>query len=421
MSIRRRRRSENFYSGLNAVAASVDSGYEVYAATGSRLFLPAATNYCTNPSFEASTNGAADGWSFAATDVIGTVLKERVAKLVGSGSYAQRIQYTGVGGDADGGRAIYFGFLSAGTFSENDVCTLSFTAKGSSSGVSILGQVRKQDGSSTTSVNVSATLSDTPTRFSISKTMPAGTTGVQIYITISGIGTGDAADITIDDLLIEKSSVLTPYFSGSTSDSLNVSTYAWSGATDASTSTRDASVLAIPSPWATVPSAGTIAGRGIPLGANTAYTTEVLTGLYDGATLRTGLNHKAGKRNMYVTAESTSAAAFTAGTVNSSIGRWNAAGTYLHFNGTAATDGAAPTTGGALTHVKIGVSGAYYLGPKLYLARCLSATEAVTLDGILRGTVDDNTLMTLKNDWLRSGDFMFTGRQRDGSQLFVKG
>ena len=46
-----------------AVTPTTDSGWETYLAGSGRLFLPAGTNYCTNPSMELFTGGLADGWT----------------------------------------------------------------------------------------------------------------------------------------------------------------------------------------------------------------------------------------------------------------------------------------------------------------------------------------------------------------------
>lgn len=237
-------------------------------------------------------------------------------------------------------------------------------------------------------------------RYAASFTIAAGENQLTVQL-INRLGTGT---FYVTGAVLEKSPFPTPYFDGNTHDC------AWTGTPNASTSTRTVSSLILPSPWTTLPAAGTIAARCIPLGANTAYSTEALCGLYEGATGRAVLGHKGGKHNMNVGTDSTSAVTFSAASTNVSIGRWDAAGTYLHFNGAAATAGAAPTTGGALDRIAFGTA-AYYQGPVVVSSACLTAAEAVLLDAVMRSgnAVDvyrffrdrgytDTTVMPLQGD-----------------------
>jgi hypothetical protein len=64
---------------------------------------------------------------------------------------------------------------------------------------------------------------------------------IRSYINVTEWHAGDSIDIVFDELQIEKSSILTPYFSGDSPDC------SWSGAANASTSVRAASVLVYPS------------------------------------------------------------------------------------------------------------------------------------------------------------------------------
>ena len=421
-NLRRRRRMQDWRVGMNVAAATADTGYETYGESGGRLFLPAATNLSINPvPVHTADQVPAGGAPYNATNSTYTWSNGAAA---GRG-VSKHVRVVG-GAGCSGYAAVLFKEFVNSEVAAGDVITGSAyiseaVLTGCTVGLSF--SFWKDNGEYVTGVNSSAiSVSANRTRFSYSYTVPALATKIRFGVSALGnFSEGDVVELSYDSVLVEKSSVLTPYFDGSTADSLNASTYAWTGTENASTSTRAASVLSIPSPWATVPAAGTIAGRGSPLGVNTAYTSEVIAGLFNGATALVEMGHKAGKRNFKVGTEATSTATFSAGSVNCSVGRWDAAGTYLTFNGTAASAGAAPTTGGAIALIKIGPQGAYYLGPKLFSAAKKSDAWVTAVDALLRGTISEDTMKTLKATYMDPGDALFTGLQRDGSNLYVRG
>jgi len=365
------------------VEPTTDTGYKSY--DHGRLFLPGTINYCTNSSFEVGTDGLATGWEqlAASTSTAGTITYSLVPGR--TGGLAQRIQLTAAAGDSADTYA--FRFLTAtGTFAAADAVTASLYAKGSATGVTCSLYVDKHDAAGTILGGASVAITPTTSwqRASVSYTVSkTNTSRASIWLYVTGISAGGSFDITLDDALPEKSAFLSPYFDGSYSNCT------WATTPNASTSTRTVSSLILPSPWTTLPATGTIAARSIPLAANTSYSAEALCGLYEGATGRAVLGHKGGKHNMNVATDSTSVATFTASSTNVSIGRWDASGTYLHFNGTAATAGAAPTVGGALDRFLFGTA-AYLQGPAVVSSSCLTAAEAVLLDAVMRnGSVPD--------------------------------
>ncbi len=351
------------------VNPTTDTGYFSYL-NGSRLALPAATNYCTNPSFEIDSNadGVADGWTIIES-CAGTPTYSRVGALCGSGSYAQRIQYTGAG---DTGKYIEIVFerSAVGSFVNGDSCTISFTVKGSIVGTSTPAfyiAFQNAAGTDLTGGYVAVTPSATPVRYS--KTLAAthaDTSRMQIQGWITDIDTGDTIDITIDDVLIEKSSILTPYGDGSYPG------WAWAGTPNASLSNR--TVSALTSPIALNAAGFTIAGRFSPLwAANNSLAHNLLT-LYAGADARaTVYKHTDNKVYASLTDGSdtvTSASAaqtFAAGTVNCFVARGTWASTVdLNLNGTDATQGDASAVGAqSLTSVALGAAGQYE-GPLLF-------------------------------------------------------
>lgn len=245
------------------VLPNTDTGYKSYG-TG-RLFLPAGTNYCTNPSMEtdAHTNTLADGWDASSSTVTGTIVYSKVAGRLGG--TAQRVQYTGVAGDA-AGKIIYLLSKSAdGSFATGDTVCGSAYHKGVLSGCNGLLIVQQQ--------NVGETGGDTNTvaytpsgvweRSSTTKTSTtADMSKARILVCVTDIHEGDVVDLTIDDVLIEKSSVLTPYFDGTHDNCV------WTGTANASTSTRTLSTLTYTLPFSST-NRGTVAIQHNPIYAST--------------------------------------------------------------------------------------------------------------------------------------------------------
>ena len=192
--------------------------------------LPAGTNYFTNPSLEIEGTEAGIAAGFATNPLAGTTTKTFVFPI-GSGLQSQRVQYTGVAGDSSAALGYYTSSPVTG-LSAADPVTVSMLLKGSVSGCAVRLIIFDQGWA--TIATQAITLSGTATRWSVSGVCPAGLWGLNISLECYGIDNGDTYDITIDDVLVEKAAALTAYFDGSTNEHC-----AWTGATNASTSTRE--------------------------------------------------------------------------------------------------------------------------------------------------------------------------------------
>jgi hypothetical protein len=347
------------------VYPTMDSGWKTYG-TG-RLFLPAATNYCANPSFELDTDsdGRADGWSTWASSIGGTPVFTRVSALRGQGSYAQHLSYTGVAGDSDAALRCITDTSEVDSVAPGDVLTVSVDLLGSLSGTLAVIEVvwLKADGSSIISIDAGSGIDPTATVDRYSHTTaaaPALASRFRVGVLFPGIAEGDTVDASIDDVLVEKSSVLTLYFDGSYPDC------AWTGTANASTSTRTASDLQYSS-TGFFGEEMTVAGRTSQLTTGDLNRTlfrdgnsTVIFGGGWGQQWRVVLNYGD-------TASVQLNKAYAVGDVITYVGRYTTTTLDLSVNGTDATQVAhalgAPTGVGAA----LGPDGAYYgyVGPLL--------------------------------------------------------
>lgn len=405
-----------------------------------RLFLPSGTNYATNPSFEVDTNsdGMSDGLS-QFTSPQGSTIYSRVAGR--TGGYAQRLQYTGVAADS----AAQIGLAVApstelGSFAEGDIVTFSFYIKGVLSGVDFIPRIywRKNDDSGIATVGGNSITPSTDwTRISFTTTAaPALTSRLWAALFLYSIVENDTIDITFDDVLVEKSSVLTPYFDGSTTDSLNASTYAWTGTANASTSTRAASHLRF-SGISLFESTdyGTIAARITPIFALNDNIQHVLSKLRtSGDSSRVTISKGSGNTWGITFTDGTDSVSIDSagvtgglGVANSLVGRWDANATLdLMWGGSAAGQVACANTDAvATTKLWINPDGDIatpmhaYLGP-IIMSRTRKPDAWVTaVDAYLRGS--SISIDYIKKTFMAPGDILFTGRQSDGSNIYVKG
>jgi hypothetical protein len=258
--------------------------------------------------------------------------------------------------------------------------------------------------------------------------LPVGTASVNFLISVFNISEGDTIDLTLDDIHLEKSPFPTPYFDGSTSDSENANTYAWTGAANASTSMRAASRLRIPLPTDLAP-AMTVATRFSPLwGATGATGEKILFTFADGnIVLEASNNTILFNYNGADGSAGTGAQTFSAGSVNSAIARAVRNGTVdLMVDGVAAAqDISAGSPVVAYSSVQIGdywtegYSARSYIGPALFSPQRKSDAWTVAMDALLRSS--DIDLYKIKRDFMSPGDALFSGLQVDGSKLFIKG
>jgi hypothetical protein len=196
------------------------------------------TNLMPSPSFEIDTDvdGLADDWEVGVGEIYGTLTKSIVSGRLGGS--AQRIQYTA--NPSDSGADINLraqpssGVWGVPGFSPGDIVTVSFYAKGSLSGTTgtITVSAYNDAGSFISTV---ATISgwtpetDWSRKYLTTSALPALTAEVLFNVAFT-VGSGDTIDVTFDDVLIEKSSILNPYFDGSSPGS------SWAGTANASTS-----------------------------------------------------------------------------------------------------------------------------------------------------------------------------------------
>lgn len=362
------------------VLPTTDSGSKLYGP--GRLMLPAGTNYCTNPSLEDNDGTSPAGFSMA-DSVSGTPTPSMVAGRKGGVAFRQ--QYTGGGGDSGKIMQAYSGSTAVGSFAAGDIVTMSAHYKGSCSGMTVRFRVLWQDaaaGSLDYLYSPNITLSAEWQQVSVSGVAPANTSRCSIVpVYVTAIDDGDTIDITIDDVLIEKSSVLTPYYDGSYPDC------AWTGAANASTSTRAASVLE--TPIALTPPY-TVAGRFTPLFASTSKTTY-RWGMYPAATggppfavdmWEAGGSHVFRNNNVDVQAQTIPANAAGIGVAQSVVARWDAAYQNYMTNGTASAPVATGVSfpASSFQRVIIGSGGYSYIGPFAVSPSCITDAETVLLD-----------------------------------------
>lgn len=190
-------------------------------------------NYCTNPSME---TGAADalatGWGISKTVTGVPVFSKPAGRERG---VAQRIQHTGA---AESNKSIVTHLVTEnGSFAAGEYCTASAYMKGGNSGIGTKVWVYFLNDAGAvvaSAIGTSITLTGEWQRSSLKSLIaPANTSKVEMDFQMIGIDEGEVLDLTIDDVLIEKSAVLTPYFDGS------FPYCSWEGAANASTSVKD--------------------------------------------------------------------------------------------------------------------------------------------------------------------------------------
>lgn len=201
MSNRRRRRGENFYNGLTAVPASVDTGYEVYR-NNARLFLPAGVNYVTNPKL---VDGNADGMADGLVE-FGAMPGAMTYTCVGG---VQRIRYTAGAGVTNA--LVNIGFLltiPVGT----GMATGSALIWGSASGGAEARLMVTSVPSYTYTWDAPIVLSAVPARYATTLTGVAGDNQARLSMRFDNVNTGDSFDISFSQPQLELSAFPTPYF-----------------------------------------------------------------------------------------------------------------------------------------------------------------------------------------------------------------
>lgn len=335
---RRRRRDLSTLDGLvragrlQVVNPTTDTGWRSYGA-GGRLFLPAATNYCTNPVAAVDTVGwTVNGAGSSASRQVGvTPLGDTFMRLVrGSTNSELRGPYV----------------VSAA----GEVWTISAWVRGTPGVPASLALVNWYSGTGNAAVNF--TLTDTWVR--VSATGPAvvddGHPNRTMFVRFTGGTAGDVLEVV--GMQAEKSPFPTPYFDGSTANC------AWTGTPNASTSTRAVSVLAYPPLGDIMPMQGTIAGRMTHLGPVSAGSQHCsLAGFYGSSpfgNVRAYLTQSAGRPRMWVSGESTSVTSPDAGVPYSVVGRWTEANVQLNHDGVDQPQSVNPVVGLATSNIAVG-------------------------------------------------------------------
>lgn len=230
------------------VTPTTDTGWREYGPAG-RLFLPAGTNYFTNPLMvDSNANGQPDSYVFAGGPA-GT-------PVCTCANGVARIQYTGVAGDTSASLIYYIDNVP---IIAGEAATIQAVAFGSVVGCTASLQVLTSPGWVVAAQTGAISLTSTPTKFSATGTCAVGAAYSRAYLRVDFISEGGTIDISWSQPMLEKSSILTPYFNGSTHDC------SWSGTANASTSVRVVSSL-IYTDLVTLNSGGVT-----PAGTNVAY------------------------------------------------------------------------------------------------------------------------------------------------------
>lgn len=388
------------------ILPTTDTGYKTYG-TG-RLFLPSATNYCTNPSFAGGdTGGLASGWIDSHTTA------DAPAFSIVSGrtdAYAQRFTLASA---ADSNKVATFAqtTTAVGSFAQNDYATFSCYIKGTASAgitsVVIALSFRQAGGSSTGVGSTSAvTLTTGWQRVSLTVQGTADTTSRAYgYISVTGIDGGESFDITIDDALLEKSAVLTPYFDGTYPNC------AWTGTANASTSTRTVSALTVPTSLGAV--GWTVAGRYSGIWAHNDSAAHNLLTLYAASDARaTVYKHTDNKLYASVTdgtdtvTSASAASTLAANTVNTFVASATWASTVdISINGVASAQGDASAVA-AQTIDSIALGASYdYVGPLILSPTNKGAAWQAAIQA--NSGAAYSSPMRLWRDFMSAGDVIF--------------
>ena len=222
------------------VLPTTESGYKLYSSIyGGRLFSPPVTNYQTNPRLKDS-NG--DGFpDVSSTAFANATLSGSVVPL-GDGSYIHRVTLTGLAGVASVLSFLLGGASSsAGTFTTADSIAAQVVARvESASGCGLRLYITSRD-SGDYAINGTQQIvtGGAFQRWSAvhNCSADAGTSRACIYLQVYDFHEGDSITFEFYHPMMAKSSVVGPYFDGSTPGC------SWAGTVDASISALAVSIL----------------------------------------------------------------------------------------------------------------------------------------------------------------------------------
>ena len=210
-----------------------------WPGTRALMVEEAGLNYELAPRMiDDDASGVADGWSYfdnlgSGGSATTTVMVHPVAER----GWMQRMEYTGVAGDVDDAVRIE-DFTAAGSFLQGDSVTLSLDVKGALTGCTFNLFVHELDaGGISGTVHTSL---DVPVSSNINRpeltftTVDADCNRLRVRLFILDVDNGNEIDIYLGAINIEKLAYPTSFMAGS------LPYCAWSGADDASTSTRAA-------------------------------------------------------------------------------------------------------------------------------------------------------------------------------------
>jgi hypothetical protein len=207
------------------------------------------TNYMRNPSLESSvvTGWLLNDYTAGATPPTRTQVADAAV-----GTYGCELYYVADAADTGTQYLNYEGpytsgptFTGVGTAATNDVWTLSAYIKkgaGTNSGIPINLRIAEYNNVGTwlaqgSGADISGSLTTSYQRFSYIYTLVQATVSqVTGRIYAASIANGDALDIIVDGILLEKTGTLGDYFDGSTADT-GSHTYDWTGTAHNSNST----------------------------------------------------------------------------------------------------------------------------------------------------------------------------------------
>jgi hypothetical protein len=251
-----------------AIWPTTESGWETYAPGSGRLFLPSATNYCTNPIPLHISDAIPSGWSRSGTTNSTWTLSNGSRYKGTTSKHINVVGMSGVGVYA----GIIFRQAVVNECVSGDVYTISFDI-GEISLIGCVLRLRVQwinsAGTEIGQSNVSITPTDTFIRFAATVVAPDGANRFQARVETNNFQEGDSFSFSICNILVEKSSILTPYFDGS---SPNCS---WSGTPHASVSVRAASKETMGFPVGISKYCGTIAAKEIPLYSSSQSSVQI--------------------------------------------------------------------------------------------------------------------------------------------------
>jgi hypothetical protein len=357
-----------------AVSATSDTGYETYLAGSGRLFLGGGTNLCVDPQGTAQT--------FWPTDTAHTDITPNFDVPVAVTGHAELTKCLKLVNDGTADAPVTANVTVSASISYHSSIYVYAPTLGGNLTITV------ENGHTFSLAALTGTNAGF-VRYNVQSNTVAGEVVLGLKFSFAG---GGASTVYVTGFCPIAATVLTPYFDGSTNDSLNPSTYAWTGTAHASTSVRAGSVLRYSSMIGNV---GTIAARVIPLGAGNDSMLQVLLGAGTAAGNRLLLlksNVNVWRLVRDAATLSSAGLSFAGGTAHSLVARWSASTLDLTHDGTIVAQGADASVYDGTGSISVGVY-PYDLttGPGTYIAAAafspsrITDAETAALDTLLTG------------------------------------